>query len=256
MTLQGFLQAVEAIRASKPRYRLGGKGNDGTCDCIGLIIGAVERCGVKWSGVHGSNWWARHYAAGLERVTKASVLTLGDLVLKARSPGEAGYDLPDRYDDDADRLDYYHAGVVTGIAPLAITHCTSGGGADGVVVDTQLGRWSHRGRLSLVEDTVQEKEDNGMMATVWAENGKPVNLRRKPSTSGAQIMRVPVGQVVTVLSRAEGWAQINCNGETGYMMEQFLRFAQEQESLPDGAELLSRLEALEERVLALEGGVG
>lgn len=57
-TLQTFLAAVDEINGEKPSYRLGGKATDGTCDCIGLIIGALLRCGVKWPGIHGSNWAA------------------------------------------------------------------------------------------------------------------------------------------------------------------------------------------------------
>lgn len=40
-TLSAFLSAVDTIQAEQPTYRLGGKAEDGTCDCIGLIIGAL-----------------------------------------------------------------------------------------------------------------------------------------------------------------------------------------------------------------------
>ena len=39
--LTRFLQGIQSIRAAQPTYRLGGSGVDGTCDCIGLIIGAI-----------------------------------------------------------------------------------------------------------------------------------------------------------------------------------------------------------------------
>ena len=38
--LAAFLEQLETICALKPEYRSGGSGTDGTCDCIGLIIGA------------------------------------------------------------------------------------------------------------------------------------------------------------------------------------------------------------------------
>ena len=41
-----FLERVEEIAREKPRYRKGGSGRDGTCDCIGLIIGALRRAGA------------------------------------------------------------------------------------------------------------------------------------------------------------------------------------------------------------------
>lgn len=263
MNLKEFLSAVADIKALNPRYRLGRTGDDGYCDCIGLIIGAAERCGAKWDGVHGSNWWARHYTASLMRVTEAADLSLGDLVYKARAPGASGYSLPDRYKDDPDRLDYYHVGVVTGVNPLKITHCTSGGGVDGITVDTKLGKWSYKGQLTLLDDRTNESEVDEMMgtkATVYAENGGDVNFRKRPSTSGALIQRVPVGQEVTVVSQAQGWAQIVVGGVVGYMMDKYLRFADaegvEDQGGDELAELVKRLDELEERVAALEGGVG
>ena len=127
-TLSAFLAAVDAIQAERPTYRLGGKAADGTCDCIGLIIGALNRCGVKWPGIHGSNWAARNAMAWLLPVSDASELTVGDIVYKARRPGETGYSLPKRYAADPDRADYYHVGVVRSVSPLRIVHCTSPGG--------------------------------------------------------------------------------------------------------------------------------
>lgn len=48
-----FLEKVQEITASKPTYKLGHDGSDGTCDCIGLIIGAIRRAGGSWTGTHG-----------------------------------------------------------------------------------------------------------------------------------------------------------------------------------------------------------
>ena len=146
-----FLAAVDAIAAEHPAYRLGGKAADGTCDCIGLIIGALNRCGVKWPGIHGSNWAARNAMAWLKPVSCADDLAVGDVVYKAKAPGQAGYRLPDRYAAGPDLNDYYHVGVVRSISPLRIIHCTSPGG---MKTDTRLGRWAWAGGLRLLgEDT-------------------------------------------------------------------------------------------------------
>lgn len=276
MNLNDFLAAVTAIKSTTPLYQLGHTGDDGFCDCIGLIIGAVERCDVKWSGIHGSNYWARHYTSSLMRVTDADDLSLGDLVYKARAPGATGYDLPDRYKNDPDRLDYYHVGVVTSVNPPAITHCTKGGGVDGITVDTKLGKWTYKGQLTLLDGyNTTDREDDGTMATkamVYADNGKPVNLRRRPSTSTARLTTVPVGTVVDVYEVDDGWAHVKVNGEEGYMMAEYLRPEEMGgvEDAPDAAgqaavlaqlvkdmaALLDRVDALEDRVAALEGGVG
>ena len=144
-----FLAAVDAIAAEHPAYRLGGKAADGTCDCIGLIIGALNRCGAKWPGIHGSNWAARNAMVCLKPVSGVGDLAVGNLVYKAKAPGQAGYRLPDRYAADPDRNDYYHVGVVRSISPLRIIHCTSPGG---VKTDARLGRWACAGGLRQLDD--------------------------------------------------------------------------------------------------------
>ena len=220
--LSAFLAAVDAIAAERPTYRLGGKAEDGTCDCIGLIIGALARCGVRWPGIHGSNWAARNAMAWLLPVSDASDLTVGDIVYKARRPGETGYSLPERYAADPDRSDYYHVGVVRSVSPLRIVHCTSPGG---VVTDEKLGKWAYRGELSLIGESVDERKVvTGMeTATVTAESGSTVNLRKTPG--GALADRLPVGSVVQVVSYLPGaqWAQVAYNGKAGWMDVAFLR---------------------------------
>lgn len=221
-TLSAFLADVDAIAAEHPTYRLGGKAEDGTCDCIGLIIGALNRCGVKWPGIHGSNWAARNAMAWLLPVSDASDLAVGDIVYKARRPGETGYSLPDRYAADPDRNDYYHVGVVRSVSPLRIVHCTSPGG---VITDTKLGKWAYRGGLSMIVEADDEGEVVAGMetATVTAQSGSTVNLRREPH--GALVDRVPVGSVVQVVSYQPGaqWAQVAYSGKTGWMDVAFLR---------------------------------
>lgn len=276
MTVNDFLSAVAEIKVLAPKYKLGHTGDDGYCDCIGLVIGAVERCDMHWSGVHGSNWWARHYTHSLMRVTAADELLLGDLVYKARGPGASGYDLPGRYKDDPDRLDYYHVGVVTSVNPLEITHCTKSSTVDGITTDAKLGNWTYRGQLTLLSGSTNESGRDtmdtktlGTIATVHADNGKPVNFRRKPSMSGALIDRVPVGKQVTVLSRADGWASVVVGSVQGYMMEQYLQSDDGDSAASSDhdsdklavcmeriAALEERVAALEERIAMLEGGVG
>ena len=222
--LSAFLSAVDAIQAEQPTYRLGGKAEDGTCDCIGLIIGALNRCGVKWPGIHGSNWAARNAMVWMLPASDASDLTVGDVVYKVRRPGETGYSLPERYAADPDRADYYHVGVVRSVSPLRIIHCTSPGG---VITDTKLGKWAYRGGLSLIGEADDEgKEVAGMeTATVTAESGSTVNLRKTPG--GDLVDRLPVGSVVQVMQVTSEpgaqWAQVAYSGKAGWMDVAFLR---------------------------------
>ena len=88
---------------------------------------------------------------------------------------------------------------------------------------------------------------------VTADSGSTVNLRSRPDKSAAVLAKVPIGETVQVLTISGGWATIQREGITGYMMEQYLK-AQEAVSAPGNIE--ARLAALEARVTALEGGKG
>ena len=219
ITRERFLEKVEEIAAASPAYRLGGDGSDGSCDCIGLVIGAIRRAGGSWTGVHGSNYAARYEMRELLPVVDAGEMCLGDVVYKARMPGQAGYALPERYLSDPDMRDYYHVGVVTAVEPLEITHCTG----PGIVRDARLGKWTYRGRLEQVDDDGAEVVENmAQTAKVTATSGSTVKMRSKPSTSDGLYWEVPVGAVVQVAEVSGGWAKVRYGDRTGYMMAEFL----------------------------------
>ena len=219
ITRERFLEKVEEIAQSNPSYKEGRDGSDGTCDCIGLIIGAIRRAGGAWNGIHGSNYSARYEMRELLPVMDAGELNLGDAVYKARMPGEVGYALPERYKNDPDQRDYYHVGVVTAVEPLEITHCTG----PGIVRDTKLGRWTYRGRLEKVDyDGTEVVETMVQTATVVADSGSKVKMRSKPSTSDGLYWEVPVGALVQVAVVSGEWAKVRYQGRTGYMMVEYL----------------------------------
>lgn len=214
-----FLEKVQEIAASKPSYKLGHDGSDGTCDCIGLIIGAIRRAGGSWTGIHGSNYAARYEMRELLPVMDAGELNPGDVVYKARTPGQEGYALPERYKNDPDKRDYYHVGVVTATSPLEITHCTG----PGIVRDTKLSKWTYRGRLEKVDyDGAEGMETMAQTAKVTATSGSVVKMRSKPSTSDGLYWEVPVGAEVQVAEVTGSWAKVRYGDRTGYMMVTFL----------------------------------
>ena len=218
VTMKSFLRGVDAIAEEKPTYRLGHDGSDGTCDCIGLIIGAIRRAGGEWNGTHGSNWAARNAMDTLHAVTDPGDLQVGQAVFKASEPGQSGYNLPDRYKGDADKRDYYHVGVVRSVSPLEIVHCTG----PGIVRDKKMGKWSYAGWLRMVSRGNDEGEATGMQtAVVIAESGSTVNLRKTPE--GALLERVPVGSAAQVLDTLYCWARITVSGKTGWMDMKYLR---------------------------------
>ncbi len=180
---------------------------------------------------------------------------MGEVVLKARTATADGYALPSRYANDPDRRDYYHIGVVVSVAPLRIVHCTTGGGVNGMTEDTRVGQWTHRGWLNKVSREGEPMAET-MTATVVAESGLTVNLRKSPG--GALVDRLPVGTEVVVAARQDGWSRVAYGQLVGWMMDDYLDFG-EDESDPAGpleqrvAELTRTVAELLERVARLEG---
>lgn len=222
-----FVAAVKRNGARVTAYKLGESGDNGQCDCIGLIIGAIRLCGGKWNGIHGTNYAARNEMRSLLRIADASELSLGDLVYKAREPGQSGYALPSRYAGSSDQKDYYHVGVVTGIEPLEITHCTSVPG--GIRRDSNLGQWRFAGRLIMVglpETGDDEKEvisEVISMSANYRVTGGSLNMRCKPSKSEAKMAAIPDGQeVYAVACETPGWMKVTYSGKTGYCMAEYL----------------------------------
>ncbi len=245
MNTAAFLHYIAKNAARVKEYALGGDGSGGKCDCIGLIIGAVRLAGGAWTGTHGSNYAARSRVDHLHAVDSASQLQAGELVFKGRQPGDQGYDLPAKYKSGGDLTDYYHVGVVTRVSPLQITHCT--GVPGGIKRDTALGSWKYAGTL----DAICEEEQMSVFyqATVTAENGKPVNFRASPGTSGKLLRTLPVGTNVEVLEECGDWLRIRYDGAEGYMMQKYLE--------KSGGVLYQRLmsarEAIEEALREIRG---
>ena len=224
ISLSDFMTGVQKNVNRIKSYQLGGDGTNGVCDCIGLPIGALRLAGGKWPGTHGSNWAWRNAIADAKRINSAAEMFVGEIVFKAYWPGDAKYTLPDAYMNHPDKGDYYHAGVVTSIKPLRITHCT--GVAGGIKVDTVQGNWKYGGKLKYVNyNTGSDKsmEDEPLYrAIVKADTGSTVRMRRQPSTSASILADVPVNTNLEVMDVLDGWSQIIYNGELGYMMNKFL----------------------------------
>ena len=219
-----FVERVRQIADSNPTYRTGGDGSDGTCDCIGLVMGAVS----KKYPMHSTNYFARYEMDGLFPLSDWRELTVGDLVYKWRDGGST---LHERYKQGGryftgDMNDYYHVGVVTSIEPLVITHCTESDNINGIARDNSIKCWQLYGQLNGVEYEDDDAPANPIahdLAVVYAENGKPVKMRPIPSTDRPYIAEVPVGAQVEIVEQADGWAKVVWGSQRGYMMSEFLR---------------------------------
>jgi len=228
-----FLTHLTAIARQNPAYRLGGDGSDGTCDCIGLIIGALKKCGIPWNGTHGSNWAARHAVTGQH--SAHDPLSPGEVVFKTHAPGAPGWALPSRYADHPDQADYYHIGVVVSAAPLRILHCTT----PGVLQDTSASAWDVAATLTALRQEHTQR-------TVTAPSGSTVNLRVSPG--GALLARIPVGAQVTVTGKDGDWSRLTHEGHIGWMLTEYLT-----DPAPDRLTLLEQaVTELRERLARLE----
>ena len=234
-----FLEMVAKIKSLNPAYKQPGDGSNGICDCIGLIIGAIRRMGLKWTGIHGSNYAARYQTVDLRKISSLSQLAKGDIVYKAYEKGNAKWALPDRYWQghqyyNGDMKDYYHVGVVTGINPVVITHMTS----PHMKVDTVIGNWNYHGKVKPLVEASESGSvpdvkptptppsptpQTGVKAIVEAENGLPVKMREYPSTDCRTWKNLPCGTEVTIIEPGETWSKIDGGGHKGwYMMSKFL----------------------------------
>lgn len=73
------------------------------------------------------------------------------------------------------------------------------------------------------QDPDQEPIPAGETLSVWADNGKPVKLRAKPSTNCKLYDEVPCGAFVTLVKYGAEWCQVDYGIRKGwYMMTKFL----------------------------------
>lgn len=268
-----FAQEVEALALTVTGYQEGKSGQNGLCDCIGLIMGAMTRLGRGSYPIHSTNYFARYQTDNLAPLIMSSQLRLGDIVYRATDDTA---DLNERYQPGGryytgDMMDYYHVGVVTAVNPLEITHCTVNKTANGIVRDQNIKNWDWRGMVRGVDygnETDQEEKPVGTKAIVISPDGNPVKLRPNPGTNKPYIAKVPHGTTVTVNEDTAEWSQVVLpDGKIGYMMTQFLMPIEEPqnpgESAPEaGANesfeemVLAKLDQLIEAVNALSGGAG
>ena len=235
--VKAFLEKVRLIFSLNPKRKEPADGSNGFCDCIGLIIGAIRRMGLKWTGIHGCNWAARKEFVKLEPIRSESDLEVGDVVLKGRPQTKRGWDLPSRYRQggkyyNGDLTDYYHAGVVDSINPLKIRHMASK-----MTIDTKLDHnrnsvWNYHGKLRILANAAGGNipvstvspgtPTSGCQAVVVAKSGGTVNMRSAPKHGFNVIKRVPLKTTVDVITPGEFWAYVKYGNLAGYMMAEFL----------------------------------
>ena len=226
-TVDEYLAQCQRVVDAKPKY-VEGKSSLTECDCIGMDKFAFRECGVSFSTT-GTNYTLRHQVEDIRPIVGTSDLSVGEVVFKARKPGEKGYNLPERYqkggkDYNGDLNDYYHIGTVKSVYPLQIIHMTS----PTAKTDTKLGKWGYAARWlpeyirTNNSEPIPEPEPVKINAEVWSDNGKPVNLRKRPSKAAALIDRVPCGDHVEIIEKGTDWCHVRWKTKVGYMMTEYL----------------------------------
>lgn len=220
-----FLNKVLEIERENPDYSLGHYGENGLCDCIGLVIGAVRRCGGVWKGTHGTNYAVRNVMKNFRPFNQMD-LKIGDLVYKSRDKNDPSWSLPSKYyqgNDQSDMNDYYHVGVVLSVYPLTIVHCTS----PKIKRDDKQGQWKWAGELNYLDYENSSKEERVMSpnAVVIAANGYPVKYRVSPSTSADIVGKLNVGTRIEVVATSLEWSEIHVDNtdRTYFMMNKFIK---------------------------------
>ncbi len=254
ITLKQFMDGIRENAKRIRDYQKSHDGSDGTCDCVGLIIGALRLEGVQYKGTHGSNYFARYCTSGLRRI---SDLKVGDLVYKAKWPGDEGYDLPPRYEDGTDTKDYCHIGVIMSVEPLSIWHCSSGG----MHYDNKIGRWNYCGECTYVNYGEEKKMKPPYIAKVITSSDA-LRLRTGPSTDYTKIGSVPKDAEVKVITHGDSWDFVEYEGMHGYASNQYLSpvreihdEAEEEVTITiPKADLLRFVDVLSELIGVLEGG--
>ena len=233
--VSGFVGRIERIAARNLTYRTGGVGKDGTCDCIGLIMGAMYELGHRQYDLHSTNYFARYQMLELKNANKKD-LYIGQILYRARTNQDklhARY-LPGGRYYTGDLLDYYHVGVVTSVKPLRIIECTEYGNVTGIVVNETFKNWHYGGKLRdvLYDETdaggiYEEKEEEVVVLyrAKIATQTDPLTLRA--TAGGRRIGEIPRGETVEVLAGGE-WSRVRWGELLGYVASEYLDVIEEE----------------------------
>lgn len=159
-------------------------------------------------------------SGGWNRVALLGMLDYGDKI------NDLLYDQPED--------DVYRDCIVTQDVPMyasasassrVVRHAEAG---DYVILwdDKITPTWTHISIME-IEGWIQSKylkyvEDKGMKGKIISENGLGVNFRKKPNTSSDAYGKLPVGTMVDIEDVLTGWYKVTANGNTGYIMAEFL----------------------------------
>ena len=193
-------------------------------DCSGLFVKMYRDQGAKI--YHGSNTIFHEYCSETGKLTSVNQLQPGMAVFKRKDWKDS--DKGNRwYGKSPGNLS--HIGYVDSVNPLRIIHASTGTMC--VTTDTKIDKWAYWGKLKDVDyggspspepSPDPDPEPITVSKMVYAENGKPVNLRYGPSLDKKIMDEIPVGEIVTLSQIKGGWSKVTWKKKTGWMMSAFL----------------------------------
>ena len=186
-------------------------------DCITSITEILLAYGGRHD-LNGSNYYARNEIKNLRPLTDKSQLYDGCAVLKTILPGEPGYNLPPRYKNHVDQIDYNHIGIGTSKGEIYDSTRTADG-RDGPGLSTapinsrswdRMGDfedvdYSDQGSTAPVETPTETPSSLGSYI-VTAPSGDTVNLRAQMNTTSIVYEYVKIGSTVEVIQKYAAWS--------------------------------------------------
>ena len=242
--VSGFIERVKRIADRDIKYRTGGVGKDGTCDCIGLIMGAMYELGHKKYDMHSTNYFARYQTVEMVTLKSSTEIYPGMILYKARNDDALNgrYQPGGRY-YTGDPLDYYHVGVVVRTKPLEIIECTEHGSVTGIAQSSTIKGWHYGGKLrgvlydgyeeSKSTDAREEETMDVLYRAVVTTKSGPLNIRERPVV-GNVLTEVPKGETVEVIDEyGDGWPKVRYGNAEGYASQMYLKKIDESEMQED-----------------------
>ena len=176
-------------------------------DCAGLVSKAFQQVGIKMatgatSAWKGTSWQSK---GSISNYPKDKVCVL--------------------YREGSGRMQ--HTGIYIGNGEFI--HAS--GSKIGVVKEKMPGKWTHWGipkglyaspSFDPIPIPIPIPILPGNQAKVIAPSGKNVNLRKNPSKNSAIVLKINLGETVTIIGRENDWYKVTYNSTTGYMMKEFL----------------------------------
>ena len=233
MTANDLIRVFQQMYRERWPYEWGAA-RKGCVDCSGAFVYAYQQLGG--GGIyHGSNAIARKYVVKLLPISEAKP---GMAAFKLRKPGATWYALPAKYQPggaayNGDVNDYYHIGLVDEDGK----HVLNAQSVKAGFTRTPVSKWACVAELKAVSYEVggrKEEVGGGESPTsgnegktmekmyVTAKNGKTVRMRKAPSTSAPVIRDIEIGTAVQAGADIDGWREIICGDDGGYMMSQYL----------------------------------